>query len=337
MVDKVIVMPGERPERRHERQHEMIDTSLSIVRGADDRPRDITYEACRTDWLDGHPMRLQGGFGRVWQIQLQRMTFNYTVFDFGGPVITEARGGAQDWVDSTPGVKVQSAVSAPGTPPDDIVFQWLDGLVLAQYVGPQMPRLPETIRKLRLGQHLQPIIYYDFAATNLRTQFRPTDGRPEPVVEGILFLHHRYEPKPFLIAVQFSVSRNDSPHWEKITVPFSESFFCAVGADGKYSFVTDSGRLYAAPKPAAGQPREVKPLADQPAWRAKVLLRDAKTGGTWVFVQALAAGPSDRDVVVQLAPQADRRPLPAGYLAGLEGKPTPAVLWKCAELLQDKR
>jgi hypothetical protein len=322
LLGKLVVTCSTEPDGPR-RPEQAIDTSVSVIQGGDERQHDVPFETSRADFLDGHPMRLQAGFERIWQIQPQSKDF----------LPHSAGGGAGDWVDSTPGAKVQSAAGPRGMPPQDIVWQLLGGPAVGDHIGPMMPRLLESIRRLTNNPNLRPLLYYDFAVSDLR--FRPAGVRMESVVEGILFVHHRYEPERFLVAVQFPVNRNEQ-RWEKIVVPFSEPFFCAVDSEGTNYFVTDSGRLYAASKPAAGKPREAKPLFGETAWRGKVLLRDAKTGAAFVFVQTQATGPSDRDVLVQLGPQVNRRQLPAGFLAGLEGKPASVVLWKCSELLQNK-
>jgi hypothetical protein len=325
LFEKVIVTPGAAPERRRQNGR-AIETSLAVIRGAAAEPRDVAFETSRATFLDGHPMRLQAAFGRIWQITLQTTSMD-----------DRLANTYLDGVNAAPGEIIRGALGIRGKDVDNVVWQNISSpsTLLSDLVTSNMSGVRESIDRANREPNFRPVVYDDFAVTSLHV--RPSGLRMESVPQGVLFLNHRYSPERFLIAVRFPLHYYDEPRCERIAVPFSEPFFCAVDADGNYSFVTDSGRLYTAPKPAAGKLREVEPLFGEPAWRAKVLLRDAKTGGTSVFIQTQAAGPSDRDVLVQLAPKADRRSLPAGFLAGLEGKPTATVLWKCAELLQDKR
>jgi hypothetical protein len=154
-------------------------------------------------------------------------------------------------------------------------------------------------------------------------------------VDGILFVHHRYEPERYLVAVNFPVVRN-AFRLEKIAIPFSEPFQCAVDKDGHYFFVTDSGRAFSAPWPGDVKPRQVKPLFDETKSLARVLLRDAKTGASVIFVQSRSAESSERDFMIELAGPGKRRELPAGFFASLEGKPPSTVMWKCSEAWQPK-
>lgn len=318
-----VVVPG-RPQYCR-LSGELIECNLTAQSGMDDQPRVISYMATQSRFLNDHPWRLQASFGLIWQVQLESVSIHDRY----------ASGLGTHCVDTTPSVKVDEAAGRVRGGQKDIVIQRLSRppSMISLSLATNYPHLREYLDKSTSDTGIAPVLFYDFAITNLEAGSKA--DRSEPSAKGILFLLHRYEPDRFILATPFPVGP-EGPRWERIVVPFSEPFHCAIDANDNYYFVTDSGQLYLAPKARGGAPRGAKPLLGEPAWRAKVLLRDADTGVTTVFAQNPAA-PSGRDVMVRLAPGADPQRLPAGFFAELEGKSTPTVLWKCAELSRGKR
>lgn len=89
---------------------------------------------------------------------------------------------------------------------------------------------------------------------------------------------------------------------EEITVGFEEPFQ-ALEQDGTYYFVTDSGKLYAAPKATAkGKPRPMKAVWDDKARPLSTFVTDADAGRTFLFTKPGKAG--EKAVWFELAEKA---------------------------------
>lgn len=304
---------------------DLVERSLTVFVEKTATMRRIAYLGVRSRCLEGHGFRIQAASGSIWQIQLETMSF----------YPWEASSHGAHCVDTTPTLKITESLGLRPAGAENLIVQRLSAPIsmLAVDIASQFPKLEQSHDNAIQQGNLRPLMYYDFAVT--RMQSRTGRERGDPLVEGILFLHHRYEAERFLLAVRFPVG-SKRPTWEKLDIPFSEPFYCAVDAEGGYYFLTESGRAYEAPKADAGKPRQVKPMFDESKWRVRALIRDAKSGLTIVFAQNMP-GSAQVNFMVALEADAKRRELPATFFSEVEDKATSGLLWKCAKLVRQNR
>jgi hypothetical protein len=96
--------------------------------------------------------------------------------------------------------------------------------------------------------------------------------------------------------------------WSKegtIAVGFQEGFQ-VLGLGGDYYFVTDSGKLYRAPKPAKGTHRALQEVWADGKRPIAGLVQDVDAGRTFLFCKP--ASPKDKPVYFEMAPTARPRP-----------------------------
>jgi hypothetical protein len=306
-----------------------VDANLTAV---DMRHRDprksarAAYNAYQPDYLDGHPQRLAACFNRIWQMKTSHFAF-----------LANLSGGTPSWVDSGPGMAVNMKLDGAVPAPDDFVAQNLGGPAVGDVVAKAVPNLEATIDASKNDRAKKPVLYYDFAIRRL-CHLTPTLSPPQNTcVEGVFFVQHRFEPRPFIIAVRFPVSdlRDQVP--ESFGVPFCEPFYCAVDQIANYYFVTESGAMISVPLPPTKAPREPKPLLAETGWKARVLLRDAKSGWSTVFAQRRVAGQPDKAVILPLIAHVPQRELPADFFSGDAEKSDQVLLWKCADALRGNK
>jgi hypothetical protein len=264
---------------------------------------------------------LQASFGRIWQLLLEDFSLN-----------DKEASVAAHCVDSTPSLKVKELLGI-AVPNEAAVTQHLSEPLwtLSRHLARGLPRLRSSLQRSHDDPTLLPVFYYDFAVTDARTATAAI--KPAGSATGIMFLQHRYELEPWVLAIPFPVGYEEPP-WERIPVPFAEPFHCAVDSDKNYFFVTASGQAFLASRPLAGRQRQVQPLWDDPSNPVSVLVRDAATSATYVFTRAGSPMSEDKQVYFQLNRTPRRHPIPVDHFRQLDGKADGKIVGKCVELLR---
>jgi hypothetical protein len=84
---------------------------------------------------------------------------------------------------------------------DELIAQDSGGPRVGNVVAKAIPALWASVEASRKDATKLPALYYDFAIRKL-CRVTPDLGRPQNTrVEGFLFVQHRFEPRPFVIAV----------------------------------------------------------------------------------------------------------------------------------------
>jgi hypothetical protein len=168
-------------------------------------------------------------------------------------------------------------------------------------------RAPRTLEGYRYRTHHDYLPAGPLAVRQFVLAERPGKGKPGVDAEGVPFAPgptrwsftvHRYQTRWDAKAKRWQQGR-----WVEegsIQVGFREPFW-ALGRGEDFYFVTRSGRLYRAPRPAKGKDRSIEAVWDAPGRPITAMLSDAGSGRSFLFVPPAAA--KGRPAFFELAPK----------------------------------
>jgi hypothetical protein len=153
-------------------------------------------------------------------------------------------------------------------------------------------------------EELKKILKWSFTVYRYRP--RPAEKDKRGSTPGTPSAEERRRPAfshPFLTNPRWTPGS-----WSKegtIAAAFKEGFQ-ALGLGGDYYFVTDSGKLYRAPRPAEGTHRALLKVWSDAKRPIAGLVQDVDAGRTFLFCKA--ASPKDKPVYFEMAPTVKPQP-----------------------------